>query len=343
MRPEAGISAVILTRGRPALLAACLRSFAAEPPDEVLVGLDGGAAGSAPPPGAFPGVKFLPLPRRCRGEARNALAARASGRWLCFLDDDVLPPPGYFPRLRRLIAGNPGVAVFGGGQRPADGAAYFERAVCALLASRWASGPYRARFAPAGADRRAGPEEFILCNLVLDSRRLEAAGAAFEGHLSSAEENLLLNRLAAAGEGMLLSGGLDVSHRVRSGPAAFAAQIFTSGRGRGQATALRREGFGAFTLLPPAALVLGAAGAVLAPGLLCAAVVLYLAVSAAAALAADCGAAEKPAVFLLYPLLHAAYAAGWLYGFFEELIGRLRGAVRPARCRCEDVPAAPPR
>lgn len=338
-----GIAVLIVTRGRPGLLADCLRSLSAGWPDEVIVAIDGDDPPTEAALKEFPLVKALPLKRTCRGEARNALAAAASSRWHCFLDDDVVPPPGYIGRLRALIEANPGSSVFGGGQALSPEAAWFEQAVYALLASPWGGGPFTERFSPVAGTRPAGPEKFILCNLTVDSSFLRGRGLAFEGHLSSAEENLLLNRMAAAGARMLLSGDLNLVHRRRSGPRAFGRQVFSSGRGRGQITALSPKGFSAFTLLPPAALLAAAAAAALAPRALPGAACAYLAVSACAALLGAARAEVKPAVFALYPALHGLYALGWLYGFMEGLWCRGAHGTRPRRCRCEGISSAPPR
>lgn len=334
MLPDAGISVIILTRGRPQLLRACLESvLAAGQAGEIIAGVDGKDPASAAVLAGFsPAVTAVNLPRMCRGEARNALAARARGRWLCFLDDDTLVPAGYFARLRALIEQHPDVSVFGGGQVLYGGAGPFEAAVYALLGSRWGSGPFAERFSPVSGDRPAGAEKFILCNLTLDSRFLKDRGLSFEGHLSSAEENLLLGRMAACGARMLLSSGLNLVHRRRAGPAAFSRQVFSCGRGRGQITALSPRGFCAFTLLPPAALLLLAAAG---PARAAVPAAVYAGVCAAAALAAEGGWRRKAAVLPLFPVLHVSYAAGWLCGAVETLLEKLFRRRSPARCYCE--------
>ncbi|MDP2867159.1 MAG: glycosyltransferase, partial [Elusimicrobiota bacterium] len=230
---KGGLSVIVITRGRPALLRACLESIlAGGAGPEIMVGVNGADPASAEVLASFPAVTAIALPRRCRGEARNALAALATGRWLCFLDDDTLVPPGYFERLAAVIKANPAAAVFGGGQALAPGAGGFESAVYALLSSPWGGGPFTERFSPVTGTRAAGPEKFILCNLTLDREFMRDRGLAFYGHLTSAEENLLLNRMARAGARMVLSGDLNIVHRRRSGLAAFAGQVFSSGRGR---------------------------------------------------------------------------------------------------------------
>jgi hypothetical protein len=334
MDVETSVSAVILTRGRPDLLRACLRSvLAAGRPLEVLAGVDGEDPASSAVLAEFGGaVRSVQLARMCRGEARNRLAALARGRWLCFLDDDTVLPEGYFDRLEALIRSDPGAAVFGGGQLLAPGAGRFEAAVYALLCSPWGSGPFRERFSPVCGTARSGPEKFILCNLTLDSRFLRDRGLVFEGHLTSAEENLLLGRMAAAGAGMVLSGDLNLVHRRRTGPAAFLRQVFSCGRGRGQITLLSPRGFSAFTLLPPAALAaLAAAG----PERAALPAAVYAACCLLAALLSGGNPARRAAVLPLFPALHGAYAAGWLCGAAEGLLERFFRRQNPGRCYCE--------
>jgi len=344
MEFEGGLSVIIITRGRPALLRACLESIlAGGPGPEIMVGVNGADPASAEVLASFPAVTAIALPRMCRGEARNALAALARGRWFCFLDDDTQVPPGYFERLAAAIKANPAAAVFGGGQSLAAGAGAFESAVYALLSSPWGGGPFTERFSPVAGSRSSGPEKFILCNLTLDREFLRARGLAFEGHLTSAEENLLLNRMARAGARMVLSGGLNIVHRRRAGLAAFARQVFSSGRGRAQITLLSPRAFSAFTLLPPAALLLAAWAAFSAPGLLGRGAAVYSAASLAAAAFSGTRPEFKPAVFALFPALHIFYAAGWLFGALEGLFEKAAGRSKPGRCCCEGKLLEPPR
>ena len=341
MPAETGVSVIIITRNRAELLRACLESVISggRLPLEILAGVNGGDPASLRLLEEFgEPVKAVALPGLCRGEARAALAARARGRWLCFLDDDTVLPPGYFGRLGELIAANPGVSVFGGGQGLHPGAGYFEQAVYSLLSSPWGGGPFTERFSPVAATGPAEPEKFILCNLTLDAEFLKDRGLSFEGHLTSAEENLLLARMARAGARMVLSGGLNLIHRRRSALGGFLAQVFSSGRGRAQITALCPGALSAFTLLPPAAGLAGAWLAFAEPSLLALFLGGYLAASLAAALLCGAGPGVKPAVFALFPALHAAYAAGWYCGAFEVSLEKVLGRARPLRCRCVERP-----
>ena len=126
---------------------------------------------------------------------------------------------------------------------------------------------------------------------------------------------------------MVLSGDLNITHRRRTRLRAFAAQIFSSGRGRAQMTLMHApRSLSAFTLLPPLAALLATAAGTFRPELLLWGTCVYLLVSAAAA--------AKPAVFALFPVLHVMYAAGWFFGALEGAAERVRGRIRPGRCRC---------
>ncbi|HAF94761.1 MAG: hypothetical protein A2021_00455 [Elusimicrobia bacterium GWF2_52_66] len=333
---EPEISVIIITRNRPEMLSDCLGSVTAALPEniEVLAGVNGPDERAFEVIARFPGVRAVPLPGICRGEARNALAAGARGRWLCFLDDDTVLPENYFLRLSALISRHSDAAVFGGGQTLSTAALSFEKAVYALLGSPWGGGPFTERFSPVSGTRAAGPEKLILCNLTMDRLFLEAHGLAFEGHLTSAEENLLLNRMAAAGAEMILSGDLNLVHRRRNNPAQFARQVFSSGRGRAQITALSPKGFAPFTLLPPLAFASALAAALFMPYFFAIMAAIYLTASFIFAFSLNAETAVKRRVLALFPVLHAAYACGWFFGALEGMAGKIFSRPRPWRCGC---------
>jgi glycosyltransferase involved in cell wall biosynthesis len=100
--PPPGVSAIVVTRGRPRLVAGALASIVAQarPPLEVRVGDDGG--GTAAEAGASPPLlelTWLPLACGQPGAARNAAAAGARGELLAFLDDDDLWRPDHLEGL----------------------------------------------------------------------------------------------------------------------------------------------------------------------------------------------------------------------------------------------------
>ena len=336
-------SAVLITRQRPQLLEDCLRALVAALtglPGEIVVAINGQDTESfilASEIAEEGKIKVLQLKGLCRGEARNAAIAACSGSWLCFFDDDTVAASGHFQNLLQLIKAFPEASVFGGGQRiDRAGAGTIEKTVYRVTGSLLGAGPFITRFAPVYGDRRAGAESFVLCNLCLRRSFLERHELAFEGHFSSAEENLLLNKMEAAGALMVLSGRLNIVHRRRSSFPKFFRQVFTSGAGRAQITLYHKAGFTAFTLIPPLVLAAFAAALLFAPRAAAAALVYLFFVVVFAARAALLE--KRPAVFLAalpaYAGLHLFYAFGWFYGLWGVAADRLRGRVRPSRCVC---------
>ena len=101
------MSAIVVTRDRPRLLADALASVAAQQPSpvEIRIGDDGG--GTAIPVAesiVLLEVTVLPLSCGQAGAARNAAAAGAHGDVLAFLDDDDIWLPGHLEGLVSAFA-----------------------------------------------------------------------------------------------------------------------------------------------------------------------------------------------------------------------------------------------
>ncbi|OGS06289.1 MAG: hypothetical protein A2270_07620 [Elusimicrobia bacterium RIFOXYA12_FULL_51_18] len=342
------VSVIIITFRRQSALNACLSSLwaaaARARPLEIITAVNGRDDETAVflrgIEKKYTLLKVLELPRMCRGEARNAALKASSGGWICFLDDDTEVPPDYFSNLASEIRKG-GADVLGGGQAidPVK-ASVFERAACFALSSFWGAGPFRVRFRSFYGRRPAGPNEFILCNLAFRREVLGKELSPFKGHLTSAEENLLLNELAAAGIPMRLTGGLNLIHRRRWDLASFSGQIFRSGMGRAQITFLYPDGFTFFTILPALGAFLSICALLFSPGFFKAGIFLYFAGSALSAIPAlrDGGAKTASICFTLFFATHFSYAAGWCWGILGLLKDLLRRGEHLSRCVCEIHP-----
>jgi histidinol-phosphate phosphatase family protein len=98
--------------------------------------------GPGAPPDVPAGVETLRAHRRGPAAARNAGWRRCSAEWIAFLDDDVVPPPGWTARLvadleglEADVAGSQGRIAVPVGERPTD----WERTVQGLDRARWAT------------------------------------------------------------------------------------------------------------------------------------------------------------------------------------------------------------
>ncbi|HNW43242.1 MAG TPA: glycosyltransferase [Elusimicrobiales bacterium] len=343
-------SAVVITRHRPGLLRACLEGLVralAGTGGELVVAING-------PDGASLAlaremaqgrdfIRVLQLAGLCRGEARNAAMAAAGGEWFCFFDDDTVAAPDHFRNLKDLAAAFPEASAFGGGQEiDRASAGVVERAIFRVTGSPFGAGPFVARFRPAAGEAvRVAGESLILCNLAVRRDFLEKHGLSFEGHFTSAEENLLLNKMEALGAVMVLSPGLNLIHRRRTSLGGFFAQNFRSGMGRAQITFYHRAGFSAFTALPPAALLCAAGAFAIFPRLGGAACLAYLLPLLFFSVRA--GAQERcfrvcAAAAAALAGLHLSYALGWFCGAAGVAADRLRGRVMPSRCVCREIP-----
>lgn len=122
------VTIIIPTCHRPVALDACLRLLLPQVPAggaaEILVCDDSRTPETQEMLGrSFPSVRRIIGPRNGPGANRNAGACEARGRWLVFLDDDVLPAPELLPAYLGAIrdARADGRILFVGATHPSGG------------------------------------------------------------------------------------------------------------------------------------------------------------------------------------------------------------------------------
>jgi histidinol-phosphate phosphatase family protein len=136
---EPEIEIVVPTVGRPSL-GRLLDALRAEGVPRVIV-VDDRADGPALD---APGARVIRGPGRGPAAARNAGWRASRAPWIAFLDDDIVPPPGWYARLREDLAGpSSGLGASQGrvhvplpdDRRPTD----WERNVAGLQDATWAT------------------------------------------------------------------------------------------------------------------------------------------------------------------------------------------------------------
>jgi GT2 family glycosyltransferase len=112
------ISIIIPTCNRPGDLARCLRALAQQleqHPCEVIVSDDSlDESTQAMLKAEFPAVRITTGPRSGPGANRNAGARIATGEWLIFIDDDVIPTAGFLSAYLAAFATAEGTRILHG-------------------------------------------------------------------------------------------------------------------------------------------------------------------------------------------------------------------------------------
>ena len=271
------VSVVVCTHDRPAYLAACLESLAAQraPPSafELLV-----VDSASPEDGAAAiaalaerhGARRLVADKPGLSLARNLGAAAARGRWLAYIDDDAVADPGWIDAI--IAAGNtlPEPAALGGRILPR-----YE----APLPTWWPEGLVGVltvlthdRAGTVGVDLPRGIEPYG-ANFIVRADALAAIGGFPEGlgrigtRLLSNEESLVLRRLADAGGRIAYDPAIVVTHSIqaeRLSPAWLLRRQFWQGVSAARLSHILGQGAAAWAEAPRRLL----AGLVYAPLLL---------------------------------------------------------------------------
>ena len=224
---EPTCSVVIATRDRPARLAACLESLAAQdyPRDrfEVIVVEDGGSSGLdhvAAIYGDRLQLRTLERPFAGRSAARNQGAADADGELVAFTDDDTEPECGWLRALATRHAAVPGDAL--GGRTVAMSATNPYARVGGLILELAYS--HESSRLPRGA------RFFAANNLALPADRFRMLGG-FNPRLDTSEDRELCDRWAEHGFGMTFVPEAVIRHAIPTNLLGFCRKHFGYGRG----------------------------------------------------------------------------------------------------------------
>ncbi|MGB2851246.1 MAG: glycosyltransferase [Solirubrobacterales bacterium] len=215
------VSVVIPTRDRPEALARCLERLWDEPDAELMVVDDGSSAPDA--------ERIEMLLRGRRGQllraggagpaaARNAGAAAATGEWICFIDDDCVPEPGWAKRLASAARRSRGVASGHTVPPPGAGPAALASQTIIDHLQLDGAGPEGLSFAPS-------------CNLCCSREALAGRGFDESFSLAGGEDRELSDRLVETGRAPAYAPDAVVVHHQREGLRAMLSRQYRYGRG----------------------------------------------------------------------------------------------------------------
>jgi len=170
-------------------------------------------------------------------EARNRAVAHSSGEILVFLDDDVQLRSHFFHEILEPFS-DQAVGIVGGVNLNFDDVSFREKISSVLFASPFIMAKSAARYTPRGSVRETDESEIIACVMAVRAQAFQEAGA-FPLDVIPCEENVLINRIQAAGWKVVYSPFAIVYHRRPVFPGEYVRKIFFYGKGRG--IMLRRD------------------------------------------------------------------------------------------------------
>ncbi len=195
--PRADIAVIVPVHNRRALATPCLEALAREAATASgvsLVVVDQQSTDGIADVARALGFTVIPSSARTAGALRNAGVDHTHAHWLCFIDSDVLIPPGYFQRLREVLAECPGALVgcnYGLPEQP-----------------HWTEKNWDLMT----VQRGDGDRSWLNAGNMALARDLFASVGGFDASLSSGEDTELCRRLLEGGARVVQRQSLDAAH-----------------------------------------------------------------------------------------------------------------------------------
>jgi glycosyltransferase involved in cell wall biosynthesis len=261
-----------------------------------------------------PRIKVIDNPERLQAAGLGKLVKAAQGEMIVRMDVHCEYAPDYVRRCVETLE-RTGADNVGGAQR-ARAKTFFQRALCAALDSPLGVG---------GAKYRSADAEGFVDTVFLGAFRrkvFETIGLWDPGAITN-EDAELNQRILDAGGQIYLSRDIVVHYYPRDSYKALAKQYFRYGRGRAR-TLLKLGAFPTLRPLLPFLLVSGGAALITLPPLwplAPAAFATYALATGAEAVrvGAPLGPRAIPAIWAMFPVLHASHGAGIAAGLVRYL------------------------
>jgi glycosyltransferase involved in cell wall biosynthesis len=263
---------------------------------------------------ADPRIRVIDNPARLQAAGLGLLVKQASGEIFVRMDVHCEYAPDYVRKCVETLE-RTGADNVGGAQR-AKARSFFQRALCAALASPLGVG---------GAQYRSADAEGFVDTVFLGAFRrrvFETVGIWDPGAITN-EDAELNQRILDSGGRIYLSREIVVHYFPRDSFQSLARQYYKYGRGRAR-TLLKLGSFPNVRPVIPFAMVAGAAALLAIPPLWPIAPLAFASYALATGAEAvrvgrSAGPAAIPLVWAMFPVLHGSHGAGFAAGLLQYL------------------------
>jgi succinoglycan biosynthesis protein ExoA len=263
---------------------------------------------------ADPRIRMIDNPARLQAAGLGLLVKQAAGDIFVRMDVHCEYAPDYVRKCVEALE-RTGADNVGGAQR-AKAKTFFQRALCAALASPLGVG---------GAKYRSAEAEGFVDTVFLGAFRrrvFETVGLWDPGAITN-EDAELNQRILDSGGQIYLSREIVVHYFPRDSFRTLAKQYYKYGRGRAR-TLLKLGSFPNLRPVAPFAMVVGATALVVVPPLWPIAPLAFAAYALASGaeavrLGGALGPAAIPMVWAMFPVLHASHGVGFAAGLLQYL------------------------
>ncbi|MCS7143360.1 MAG: glycosyltransferase [Aigarchaeota archaeon] len=277
-------------------------------------------------------IEVIVVRGRSPGMNRNIGAIVSKAEYLAFIDDDaVMDSHTLLKCLRHFSDGN--VGVVGGPNLTMENSTLWERVSGYALASPLGSSTMRWRYSAMRGIVKTDERALTSCNLIIRRGVFFAAGG-FPEKIYPAEENVLLHRISRLGYTLIYDSEFVAYHKRRGSLIGHIVQVFRYGRGRAMMLKVCPDAFKPIFVMPSIGLIticstltLASIGAL---SLLIPLTLLSTYLSATAFESIRTSIVNRdlralPALMILMPLHHLAYALGFTRGLLSRKVDGRKG------------------